>query len=125
MNLVEDPEVNIPQKTASEGECCRNPVMVVSPDEKQRRSRRFPRSLDARVVAGLPDVRWERNRWKRSPWPKITSPAREMMASGGRETGQAWGTLRNERLLTPMQKEERGVVASPCEAVGIGLSPWQ
>ena len=125
MNLVEDPEVNIPQNTASEGECCRNPVVVVTPDEKQQRSRRFPGSFDAWVVAGLPDVRWERNRWKCSAWPKITSPAREIMSSGGRETGQVWGTRRNEWLLTLMQKEERGVVAPQCEAVGVGLSPWQ
>lgn len=85
MNLVEDPEVNRPQNTESEGEYCRNPVVVVSPDEKQQRSRRFRGSLDAWVVAGLPDVRWERNMWKCSAWPKIMSPAREMMASGGRE----------------------------------------
>lgn len=65
-----------------------------------------PWSFDAWVGAGLPDVRWGRNMWQCSAWPRITSPAREVMASGGRETGQVWGTPRNEWLLTPMPKEE-------------------
>lgn len=93
--------------------------MVVSPDEQKQRSRRFHGSFDAWVVAGLPNVRWERSMWKCSAWPKITSTSREMMASSGREMWQVWGTLRNEWMLRLMQREEEC-----CGLLVLGSGYW-
>lgn len=93
--------------------------MVVSLDEQKQRSGRFHGSFDAWVVAGLPNVRWGRNTWKCSAWPRITSSTREMMASSGRDVGRVWGTLRNEWLLMLMRREEEG-----CGLLVLGSGYW-